>query len=521
MEENKETKEIKEKSEKEEKIRALTKMYYSNPNVMKALLDFALNREVVPRYFEGFGKRPDSIQYPSDITGLVKKGATSFHASEELWVDPLKINSDMSQEEVNALRKDWDLLIDIDSKYLDLSREAAKLVLELLEHYEVKNYGVKFSGSKGFHIIVSGKAFPAEYEGMKRNESFPEWPRAIVGYMFDKIKPEFRRRVGKIMSFSTLEGHSEMKVCCKNCGEPAEKAVMQKLRCSVCDTVMDRKEEAGGRKAIKCLNKGCAGIMEIEDSIEYYFCKNCKDPRNEKFPLTSHKNKESFEQMRVELADEHADFDLVLVAQRHLFRMPYSLHEKTRLASVVLNKEELENFNPKIADPFKVNIRDFYPKNTEDEGRRLLNDSLIWKKMKDGETEKFDSKKYKALEKIEIKDVQEKDFPPAIKKLLKGLKEGKKRGLFILITFLRALNFSPEYINNKIREWNKLNEPPLKEGYVKSQIDWHLRQKKVIMPPNYDNDAFYKDLGLIDKKQDVKNPISEILRKARARENYG
>ena len=35
------------------------------------------------------------------------------------------------------------------------------------------------------------------------------------------------------------------------------------------------------------------------------------------------------------------------------------------------------------------------------------------------------------------------------------------------------------------------------------------------MPPNYDNDAFYKDLELIDKKQEVKNPIVEVLRNLR------
>ena len=38
--------------------------------------------------------------------------------------------------------------------------------------------------------------------------------------------------------------------------------------------------------------------------------------------------------------------DLVLVSSRHLFRMPYSLHEKTTLASVVVLPEELKNFQP-------------------------------------------------------------------------------------------------------------------------------------------------------------------------------
>jgi len=87
-------------SEKEKRVRSITRLYYSNPKVQEALLSFAKEREVVPRYFESFGKRPDTLQYNSDIMGLVNKGATSFHASEEIWHDPLSINSDMNQKEL-------------------------------------------------------------------------------------------------------------------------------------------------------------------------------------------------------------------------------------------------------------------------------------------------------------------------------------------------------------------------------------------------------------------------------------
>lgn len=123
------------------------------------------------------------------------------------------------------------------------------------------------------------------------------------------------------------------------------------------------------------------------------------------------------------------------------------------------------------------------------------------------------SKEYKPLDNSQFKDVPEDFFPSPIKKLLKGLQDGKKRGLFILITFLRALNFSPEYINNKVRDWNKLNSPPLKEGYIRSQIEWHLKQRKIILPPNYDNESFYKDLNLLDKKPETKNPIVDVSRR--------
>jgi len=88
----------------------------------------------------------------------------------------------------------------------------------------------------------------------------------------------------------------------------------------------------------------------------------------------------------------------------------------------------------------------------------------------------------------------------------------------VLITFLRSLNFPPEYIKVKVREWNEKNEPQLKEGYIKSQLDWHLRQRKKILPPNYGNESFYKDLGLLDKIPKAKNPLAEVARFARKKD---
>ena len=92
-ESGKEEKKTEEKDSREERVRAITHLYYSNPAVIACLVEFAKGREVVPRYYEGFGKRPDGIQYPSDILGLVRKGATSFHSSEEIWNNPLDINA--------------------------------------------------------------------------------------------------------------------------------------------------------------------------------------------------------------------------------------------------------------------------------------------------------------------------------------------------------------------------------------------------------------------------------------------
>ena len=128
----------------EERIRKITSLYYSRQEIQKIIFEFSKNREICPRYFEGFGKRPDSFEYPGDVFELVKKGATSFHCSEELWSDPLKIQTGMNEKQLNELRIGWDFLIDIDSKYIDYSKIMAIEILKVLKFHGVKNVGIKF-----------------------------------------------------------------------------------------------------------------------------------------------------------------------------------------------------------------------------------------------------------------------------------------------------------------------------------------------------------------------------------------
>ena len=523
--------------EKEERIRRITHLYYSNPKVQETILKFSQGREVVPRYFEGFGKRPDTLQYNSDIMGLVKKGATSFHASEEIWHDALKINSDMRPDEMNELRKSWDLVIDIDPnyKYLDLSKLLTLLIIKALESHGIKNYKIKFSGNKGFHIIVSGKAFPSQLDDVKMNEMFPDWPRTICEYLMHYVNKEYNKGVMEIMGdvetikkVTKLSEEEFLESPCPKCGRPAKKGALISLQCPECNFNIQRKDMKLTKRRLACPQGNCAGVLEVVDEKDYFQCGNCdglssidKTETSGKYKATytkeASKSKDFSSEFEEEVSGEKfGSSDLVLVAPRHLFRMPYSLHEKTAFASVVLDKNEIENFHPpRDADPLKVIIKDFLPLNLDNEAERLLISALRWKKENTKEEDLIRKKKYSNSGKIEISGVKEEMFPKPIKKLLKGLKEGRKRGLFVLITFLRSLNFSAEFINQRIREWNLSNDPPLKEGYVKGQIDWHLKQKRQILPPNYDNNNFYKDLGLLDEKPKVKNPIVEAIRNAR------
>ncbi|MCF7910341.1 hypothetical protein K9L16_01560 [Candidatus Pacearchaeota archaeon] len=409
---------------KEQRIRNLTHLYYSQPEIQKVLFEFSKNREISPRYFEGFGKRPDAFQYPGDVFELAKKGATSFHCSEELWRDPLQLSTNMNEKQLNDLRIGWDLLIDIDSKYIDYSKVSAMIILDFLKFHGVKNIGIKFSGSKGFHLIIPWKAFPKDLGEQEIKDLFPELPRILTKYIMKKT----------------------------------EKQLIEK-------------------------------ITEFEKPNKYI-----KD----------------FE------APKKVMPDIILVSPRHLFRMPYSLHEKTALASIVLTREELENFDLKHANPMQAKIRNFIPDSKEAEATEFVREALDWYRHSQKNTEEQDQKttgKYANFKPIKLDNLSDKNFPPCIKKILQGVEDGKKRSLFVLINLFRSIGMDKEELEKRIYDWNKKNTPPLKQGIIKAQLSWTYKRKP-LMPPNCKE--FYKNLGVCEPDEFcrlIKNPVNYTIRK--------
>lgn len=491
-----------EKKEDLRKVQKIAKSYYLRKDIQDAIFQFCKNRETIPRYLEGFGKRPDCFDYPFDIATSAKKGATSFHCSEELWKNPLDINTNMNPDQYNQIKIGWDFLIDIDSKYLDYSKIAAQLLIEALEHHGVMNYGIKFSGSKGFHIIVPFKSFPDEVNEIKTKDMFPEWPRLIASYLNELIYDNLNEKILSLSSSSDLEkkGKTIYETKCLRCGNIAELKKIGKYVCSnlKCRSVVNSMKS--NRSEMIC--PACNSKMKRIEIEEVYFCSNCE--------TNSKKESELFKKQITtkELIDV---VDIILVASRHLFRAPYSLHEKTALASIVISKEDLKNFNPYDADPLKIkNPKNFMPEVKENQARELLLQAIDWVEKKQG----YEEKKYKN-DKIDIKglEINEEMFPPIIKKILKGVKDdGRKRALYILLSFYNALEFPQDYINEKINEWNLKNKYPLKEGYVKSQIYWFSKRKP--LPPNYDK-QIYKAFGNLEKEEmKIKNPINYTIKLA-------
>ncbi len=426
-----------------------TLSYYKREDIRKAIVEGAKDKEVAIKYGDkGFGKRPDILQYPNDVLEFAKKRATSFHASEELWKNTLQLNPMMKRTQLDDLRIGWDLVLDIDCKFLEYSKIAADLVIKALKYAGIESISCKFSGNKGFHIAVPSEAFPENIGNKNTKELFPEAPRRIALYLKELIK------------------------------EPLSKKIIQLEKGSFHNILK------------KTLKKAKDITRFITNSV------------GDRIPKL---NVESF-----------LDIDTILISSRHLYRMEYSFNEKAGLVSVPINPDKVLEFDKEQAKPENVKISKYKfldrsnAKRTE--GRNLIVQAFDFNPKEEEEITTKTDKKFEIPENA----IPEDFFPPCIKTGLKGLEDGRKRFLFILNNFLSNLGWNHDDIERLVKEWNKKNAEQLRETTIVGQLRYRKQQKKKILPPNCQNQMYYKDMGICKPDnlcERIKNPVNYAVRK--------
>jgi DNA primase large subunit len=345
------------------------------------------------------------LQVPSDITQMARKGVTSFHLSVERWSNPMVLTS---TENYDKFRTGWDIIIDIDSKLgIDEAKAAALLICRTLEKYNIKNYGLKFSGSRGFHIGLPWTMFPKSVDYKNTALLYPEIPRIVARFLRRKINHELM------------------------------------------DTLIKSK---GAKQLMEMMG-------EVPEKLSPYF-----------------------------FVDVEKDW-----GNRHMFRAPFSLNEKTWLASVTLSYNQMKNFDMKIADPKYVvantNIYEDFLKGEENEAQDLLVEAMDWHTSIKKEEKKKETKKVISWE----GKVTEENFPPCIKNILTGLQDGRKRSIFTLVNFLKMMNWQWQEIEEKVFAWNDKNRPPLPRTIVLGQLRWSEKNNRTTANCPPDGDLFYGD----------------------------
>ncbi|MEA3414153.1 MAG: GrpB family protein [Nanoarchaeota archaeon] len=482
--------------------------YYKRSEVSEALVKFAEDKEISVMYgMEKFGKRPDVLSYKNDVLELAKKKVSSFHCSEELWHNPLSIVTGMKRHELNDLRKGWDLILDIDCPDWDFSKLTTHLFIKALQDNGVNSITVKFSGNKGFHIAVPFEAFPKTiyFEGEKKlvKDLFPEGPRKIALYLLDFITRNYVDYNTEKKEITFLSGY---KFTLDELSKIAKK-FNKNLFTHICpDCGKERREE---KSRIIYLCENCGFLSNPTKSSEVISCLKCKYPVEKKIVESTcpHCNSKKNPVEKLNL-DAVVDVDTVLISSRHLYRMPFSLHEKSKLSSIPIKIRDVLTFDKKDAEPEKIVFDNpFLDRENVVEGEAT---NLFIRAF---DFQYTPSKKSKPLlvKKIEVpEDAIAKDFfPPCILNILKGMEDGKKRALFILINFLRSVGWAVDQIELFVYEWNELNPEPLREQYIKGQISQIKRGKQILPPPSCSNQDYYKSLLICTPDKfcsKIKNP---------------
>lgn len=195
---------------------------------------------------------------------------------------------------------------------------------------------------------------------------------------------------------------------------------------------------------------------------------------------------------------------------RHLFRLPYTLHEKTLNVSLPIRPSDVARFEIQQAQPEKAKVAEKFlvPMTRLHDAEALVIEALDWSSKHMVEVKEEIPK---ILVKKNIRTVPEEYFPPCVKIALSGLAEGRKRSLFILTNFLRNMGWSLDKIESKIMEWNEHNIPPIRTNYLRTQLRWHFRQERNLLPPNCDNQNFYVSMGICKPDETCTNGTGRIV----------
>ncbi|HLC72055.1 MAG TPA: DNA primase small subunit domain-containing protein [Candidatus Nanoarchaeia archaeon] len=416
--------------------------FYARKDVQQAIAALAKDREVGVMYgLQNFGKRPQIIQYPSDIYEFAKEGATSFHMSEERWKDPMQLKAGLSRKQLDELRMGWDIVIDIDTNFLEYSKTTAELLVEALKFNNVKTIGLKFSGRSGFHLLVPFESLPPTVNNEETRLLFPEGLKTIAQYLKMIIQKPLTDR---LLSMNTVE---------------------QIIKSS-------------GKKEEEVMVNGKLNPFSL------------------------------------------VDIDNVAISSRHMFRSVFSINEKSGMVSVPVKPEQVKNFSLKQAKIENVDTSIPFLKVPEQaEAKQLIIvafDKVIQPTYTAYNQKEEDNKKEKKYDPYEIpkEKIKPDYFPPCIHLALKGLQtDGRKRAIFILTNFLTHMGYTPEEIQQQLLEWNQKNYEPLRDGMIISHVKWHKNAAQTILPPNCDNEAYYKTIGICKPDNwcsKIRNPVQYV-----------
>ncbi len=188
--------------------------------------------------------------------------------------------------------------------------------------------------------------------------------------------------------------------------------------------------------------------------------------------------------------DSFLEIDTILIASRHLYRMPYSLHEKSGLVSIPIPINSVLKFEKPMAHPDKFisPLASFLDRTCPNgpTATSLLQKALDYEakaKAHERYSELSDTlkvKKEREYQEVEITSALTEDFfPPCVKLILNGIEDGKKRAVFALINFLGKLGWTKPAMKQFLLDWNKKKSRTIKgRVYLRAACTFQSKRHK-------------------------------------------
>ena len=498
--------------------------HYKRSDIQEEILANSKDREVAAKFNDNFGKRPDILRHKNDVLELAKQGATSFHASEELWKNALQLDSSLRKHELDKLRIGWDLILDIDCPIWEYSKVVTSFLIQALKENGINSISCKFSGNKGFHIGVPFEAFPSLTDNKETRLLFPEVARIITSFL---INEEIDKEINGKRRLTTYFLESGLADIIEKTG--MDKSILIKDFCTKCDIMIEPQ-----KKKFQYTCPQCSKNEVLDEDMELK-CQLCKKFMTKKIIVKHMQRSDISNKPYIQLCPKCGNDDLkqklnlqkilnidaMLLSSRHLYRMPYSLHEKSGLVSIPISPSDVLIFEKESALPKNVSISKhrFLDKENvvESEAAYLFDKALQWHTKYDKKQEYFNEKESNRERYHEVATpLTEELFPPCIKLILNGLEDGKKRALFILINYLTSIGWNYDMVEKKLREWNAKNREPLREVYLLGQMRYHKQTQKKILPPNCSNEMYMLGIGVCKPDSfcaKIKNPAQYSTKK--------
>ena len=493
-------------------------LHYKRKDIQRLIVESAPNREVGTRFGnKGFGRRPDVLIYENDILEGVKKGVTSFHISEERWQNPLDLETGLNKKQLDELRIGWDLVLDIDCPHWYYSKLTTYLFIQALKEHNIKSISCKFSGNKGFHIGVPFEAFPEMVNDIPAKDWFPEGPKKIALYLLDYIA----KNLIHVDSDENIDFGGIHKITKKKLAIDLQKTE-EELSKTVCQKCNNLLKKITKKRKTEFLCSKCERREFKEDDTKMLVCSKCKILMNKIEHNSSICKCGSNEYVQVFDPLSIVEIDTILISSRHMYRAPYSLHEKSGLVSLSIKPEDVMTFDKESAATSNIKKENLLPFLNVDNTQKGEASSLFTNAVDSGKENLMYESMVEATEsgkKFEFEEITDaipvEYFPPCILKILEGLEDGKKRSLFLLTNFLTSVGWSHNQTQEILLKWNKNNNPQMQDQSIKNQVTYHKRKKQKILPPNCR--SYYQDFQMCNPDnlcERVRNPVQYTKKKS-------